>query len=71
MVKEFSEYDKAVLREINRERERFERESQLEMAREEKLIENIKTMYKNGFDAETIAKALSLDLGYVKEVLAK
>ena len=71
MLKEFDESDKAVLRSINRERERFERESQLEIARKEKLIENIKTMYKNGFDAETIAKALSLDLEYVKEVLAK
>ena len=31
--------------------------------------ENIQTMYKNGFDPETIAKALSLDINYVKEVL--
>ncbi len=32
---------------------------------------NIKTMYKNGFEPEIIAKALSLDINYVKEVLAK
>ena len=32
---------------------------------------NIKTMHKNGFDPETIAKALSLDINYVKEVLSK
>ena len=36
-----------------------------------KLNENIKTMHSNGFDAETIARALSLDINYVKEVLSK
>ncbi len=35
----------------------------------EALNENIVTMHKNGFDAETIARALSLDLCFVKEVL--
>ena len=30
---------------------------------------NIKTMNKNGADAETISKLLSLDINYVKEVL--
>ena len=34
------------------------------------LNQNIKTMYKNGFDIETIARALSLDLGFVKKVLS-
>ena len=35
-------------------------------------LENaVKTMYKNGFDEETIARALSLDLEYVKGVLSK
>ena len=34
------------------------------------LKENIKTMHKNGFDVETIARALSLDLCFVKEVLS-
>ena len=34
-----------------------------------KLNENIKTMHKNGFDAETIARALSLDLCFVRKVL--
>ena len=36
----------------------------------EKEKNNIKTMHKNGFDIETIAKALSLDINYVKEILA-
>ena len=35
----------------------------------EKLNENIKTMHKNGFDAETIARALSLNLCFVRKVL--
>ena len=35
----------------------------------ENLNENIKTMHKNGFDAETIARALSLDLCFVRKVL--
>ena len=34
------------------------------------LKENIKTMYKNGADEMTIAKLLSLDLCFVKEVLS-
>jgi len=75
MLKEFDESEKAVLRGINRERERFERESQLGMAedkgRTEAIINNIKTMHKNGFDIETISKALDLDIEYVKEVLNK
>ena len=33
------------------------------------LEKNIKIMYSNGFDEITIAKALSLDLNYVKKVL--
>ena len=95
MLKEFDESEKAVLRGINRERERFERESQLGMAEDkgrkeglkegikegrtkgiaegktEAIINNIKTMHKNGFDIETISKALDLDIEYVKEVLNK
>ncbi|MBR6072485.1 MAG: hypothetical protein IKP77_06635, partial [Acholeplasmatales bacterium] len=35
------------------------------------LESNIKIMYSNGFDIDTIAKALSLDINYVKEVLNK
>ena len=34
------------------------------------LNNNIKTMNSNGFDENTIAKALSLDIEYVKKVLA-
>ena len=32
---------------------------------------NIKTMYKNGFDEALISKALDLDIEYVKSVLSK
>ena len=38
-------------------------------AAEENLNNNIITMHNNGFDSETIAKALSLDISYVNEVL--
>ena len=31
---------------------------------------NIKTMHKNGLSPESIARFLSLDINYVKEVLA-
>ena len=37
----------------------------------EGLNSNIKTMHSNGFNEETIAKALSLDIKYVRDVLAK
>ena len=37
---------------------------------EKNLNNNIKTMHSNGFDVNTIAKALSLDINYVKKVLA-
>ncbi len=36
-----------------------------------KLNENIKTMHSNGATDEMIAKLLSLDINYVKEVLSK
>ncbi len=87
MLKEFDESEKAVLRGINRERERFERESQLGMAEDkgrkegikeglkegktEAIINNIKTMHKNGADVKTISTLLDLDIEYVKEVLNK
>ena len=38
-------------------------------AAEENLNNNIITIHKNGFDSETIAKLLSLDISYVNEVL--
>jgi len=37
--------------------------------KEEERNNNIKTMYKNGFDANTISKALNIDINYVKSVL--
>ena len=41
-----------------------------EDGKKENLNNNIKTMHSNGFDVNTIAKALSLDINYVKKVLA-
>ena len=74
-LKEFDESEKAVLRRLNEEREKCTKGLQLEYAREEGKVEtqikNIKTMYKNGFDKETIAKALDLDVKYVEEALNK
>ena len=43
----------------------------IETGKTQELNNNIKTMHSNGFDEETIAKALSLDIKYVKDVLAK
>ena len=45
-------------------------EGKAEGAKAEKEA-NIKTMHKNGASADTISKLLSLDINYVKEVLAK
>ena len=39
--------------------------------KKETLEENIKTMYNNGFDEETISKALSLDIKYVNNIINK
>ena len=50
--------------------EEFKKEAMLE-GKEEKEIEMLKTMHNNGFDIKTIAKALSLDINYVKLVLSK
>ena len=36
----------------------------------EKEKNNIKTMHKNGLSPESIARFLSLDINYVKEVLS-
>jgi predicted transposase/invertase (TIGR01784 family) len=71
-----NEYDKsekaAMLREARRKAE-LDRISELEVAerkgRNKEQIEVIKTMHSNGFDADFISKALSLDLEYVKHVL--
>ncbi len=75
-----NEYDKsekaAMLREARRKAE-LDRISELEVAErkgrnkgiEEGKEESIKTMHSNGFDADFISKALSLDLEYVKHVL--
>ena len=41
----------------------------IEQGKAELLVENVNTMYKNGFDIETISKALSLDINFVKKVI--
>ena len=43
----------------------------IDKGRKETLESNIKTMYSNGFNIETIAKALNLETTYVKQVLGK
>ena len=45
------------------------RQEALEEGKVENEKSNIKTMHKNGADINTIAKLLSLDINYVKEVL--
>ena len=58
MLKGYDESEKAIIKMMNEKREEFEREHQLAFAREEgskeTLIKNVKTMYKNGFDIETM-----------------
>ena len=75
MLKGYDESERAIIMEMNRKREDFERRHQLHFAEEkgkaENLVNNIKTMHSNGFDAETIAKALSLDIEFVKDSLNK
>ncbi|MBP5408046.1 MAG: hypothetical protein J6Y42_02800 [Bacilli bacterium] len=50
--------------------EEFKKEAKLEGS-QEKEFEVVNTMHSNGFDIKTIAKALSLDINYVKLVLSK
>ena len=75
-------YSKSELAQIKRDEERkrqFEENMKLYVAERNGIekgeakgrAESIRTMYKNGFDIETISKALSLDINYVKEVLSK
>ncbi len=75
MASNFSKREEEEIRYMNYLKEEYEKGIMLQTAKdegkEEKLIENIKTMSSNGFDNETIAIALSLDLNYVNEVLKK
>ena len=79
MLKGYDESERAIIMEMNRKREDFERRHQLHFAEEkgkaegasETLVNNIKTMHSNGLSEEDIAKFLSLDIEYVKEVLTK
>ena len=79
MLKGYDESERAIIMEMNRKREDFERRHQLHFAEEkgkaegasENLVNNIKTMHSNGFDAEIIAKALSLDIEFVNDALTK
>ena len=47
----------------------LEKYTLMNTAKAEEKNENIKTMFKNGLSQEDIAKFLSLDIDYVKEVL--
>ncbi len=47
----------------------FEKKS-IEKGKAEKEKNNIKIMHKNGLSPESIARFLSLDINYVKEVLS-
>ena len=47
----------------------LDRISELEVAERNGVNKSIKAMHSNGFDADFISKALSLDLEYVKHVL--
>ncbi len=69
MLKEYDETEKARIRRDNLEKEAFERNHQLNMAEKKKENEMIQTMYSNGFDVDTICRALSLEKDYVKEIL--
>ena len=75
MLKDYDESEIALMVRDAKIREDYERGRQLEIAEEEGEIKglnnSIVTMSKNGFDNETIAKALSLDISYVNEVLKK
>ena len=42
----------------------------IKQGKAEGIKENINTMHKNGFDLETIARALSLDIDFVKKALS-
>jgi len=60
---------------FQRQKEEYEKGIMLQTAKdegkEEKLIENIKTMSSNGASNEMISKLLNLDISYVNEVLKK
>ena len=73
MLKDYDESEIALMRRDAKRKDEYEVNLIKKTAREEGLVEernnNIITMHNNGFDSETIAKALSLDISYVNEVL--
>ena len=83
MLKGYDESERAIIMEMHRKREDFERRHQLHFAEEkgkaegkaegasETLVNNIKTMHSNGLSEEDIAKFLSLDIEFVKDALNK
>ena len=71
MCKGLEEFKKEAMLEGKLEgKEEGRLEGKLE-GKEEARHEVVKTMHSNGFDIKTIAKALSLDINYVKLVLSK
>ena len=75
MLKGYDESERAIIMEMNRKREDFERRHQLHFAEEkgkaETLVNNIKTMHSKGLSEEEIANLLDLDVEYVKDALTK
>ena len=87
MLEGYSKSEIAAMERANKLIEDIELSSRLVYAKEEGINEgikkgkeegaqiqlenSIKTMHKNGFDVETISKALSLDINFVNEVLSK
>ena len=75
MLEGYSKSEIAAMERANKLIEDIELSSRLVYAKEEgaqiQLENSIKTMHKNGFDVETISKALSLDINFVNEVLSK
>ena len=75
MLKDYDESEIALMRRDAKRKDEYEVNLIKKTAREEGEVkareEAITTMSKNGFDSETIAKALSLDIIYVNEVLKK
>ena len=64
-----TEAEKEAMRRESRRLAEIDRISELEAAERRGRNKCIKAMHSNGFDADFISKALSLDLEYVKRVL--
>ena len=71
----YSEEELAQIKKDEERKRQFEEDMKLYVAERNGIEKGeaklIKTFFKNGFDVETISKALDLDINYVKEVLSK